>query len=97
MDKPVFRRDLGLFIITQLVEAPDSQVSETVRAQLRTMQGHIPTCEDVDLFDFLVQLSKQPLTEVSSFVKVLCDLERFYTRPQDPYEQRKSQKQALEV
>lgn len=97
MDKPVFHRDLGILIITQLFEAPDSQVSPVVRAQLRTMMGHIPTCEDVDLFDFCVQLSKLPLTEASSFVKVLCDLERFYTRPQDPYEKRESQEQALEV
>jgi len=81
--KPEFKRDLGVTIITELIDAPDSQVSEEVRAHLRALHDRIATCTATDLFDGCVAISKLPLTEVSRFVRVLCDVEQFYSRPQE--------------
>jgi hypothetical protein len=80
-DKPVFHRELGVLIVTELLGAPDGQISEDVRAHVRQTEQDLATYTAVGLFDWCVALSKLPLTEISSFVRVLCDVEQFYTRP----------------
>lgn len=81
MDKPEFHRDLGVLIVTQLLDAPASQISESVRADVRKMHANLATCSTNELFDWCTAISKLPLTEISSFVRALCDVEQFYTRP----------------
>ncbi len=77
MNKVPFPATTFFNILPQLINAPDSQISESVRTKLKL----ITSDSDQELFDTLVEISKLPLTEISSFVRELFKLEPYYIRP----------------
>lgn len=79
-----FKREVGVLIVTELLDAPDSQISEVVRARVREVNVGLAARSAAELYDWCAEIAKLPLTEISSFVRELCNVERHYTRPADP-------------
>jgi hypothetical protein len=65
-------------IVKMVAEAPDSQISYPWRVLCRNFNG-----TPVAAYDLLAKISKLGPTEASSFVKTLCNVERYYERPKE--------------
>lgn len=77
-------------IIKVLCKAPESQVEKHIKDNCIRFneKEHTP----VEMYDFIQSISEQPMVkinekmcigDISSFVQVLCDMKRFYLRPND--------------
>lgn len=76
-------------LIELMCEAPDSQMDKKVREKFLIFKDETHTPRE--MFDFLVSVSRIPITKVSekacigdisSFVAVTCALDNFYIRPE---------------
>ena len=77
---PAAKRQLMLMILESVASASDSQVdSYTHDIAVKTIST-IDGFTDAALFDQICDFS---LLDVSSFVRALCDLNKFYSRPLD--------------
>jgi hypothetical protein len=81
MAKPNFTQELADIILTGLATAPESQVERSLKEKIITFNTKKSTLREK--FDFLSKLSKQPTTEVSSFVQALCAVDMHYESPQE--------------
>ena len=66
-------------IIRELRTAPESQISENLRNECTVFYSTNKT--EAEKYDFLSGISKYPLTEISSFVRELCAVDKHYKRP----------------
>ena len=77
------KREMMEKIIVWCAEAPDSQVDKKYRKKFEEIANTFCALTDSELYDFLANVSKNGnIEEISSFVKTVCDMEKFYKRPQ---------------
>lgn len=67
------------FIIDELCKAPSGQISEDVRNSFFKFKSEEHTLSEK--YDFIVNVSKLPRTEISKFIVSMCELDRYYLRP----------------
>ena len=79
--KPVFKKEIFAQILPELAKAPDSQIDVHIRERIRNFVNE-GDHSDRQTFDFLDEIARTSCCGVSSFVQVLCDVDRFYTRPE---------------
>ena len=65
-------------IINGLIESPDSQVACEVKEDLKKINNSVTYAEK---YDIIVNISNMSSTIVSSFVKELCSLDKYYIKP----------------
>jgi len=63
-------------LFTELSHAPDSQIDENTKNMIFNFKGTY-----AEKYDFIVGVSKLDLCKISSFVRELCALDRYYLRP----------------
>ncbi len=68
--------DLIDMIMKELSTAPDSQIDNETRKEIINCKGGYP-----EKYDLLVKIGKMDTTQVSSFVRELCALDKYYKRP----------------
>jgi hypothetical protein len=72
-------KELIDMILTKLIiEAPITQIDDEARTKLTECRGTYG-----EKYDVIVEISKMDSTKVSSFVKTLCALDKYYLRPID--------------
>lgn len=71
-------KELIDMIFEQMVKAPDSQIDIETKTKFINCDGTY-----ADKYDIIVEVSKLDLSKVSSFVRELCSLEKYYLRPND--------------
>ncbi len=83
VDKPQPKREMMEVIVEQLSVAPDGQVAEHIRKDCEEAHKNIQKYSDAQLFDFINNIAKTSCCGTSSFVKTLCALDEFYTKPDE--------------
>jgi len=63
-------------ILNQLSTAPDSQIDNETKLKICECNGTY-----AEKYDTIVEISKLNLTKISSFIKGLCELDKYYLRP----------------
>lgn len=64
-----------------LMTAPRGQISEEVREHIHKFVDTHPKPTALQAFKFMDEIHQ--CTEISSFVRVLCDVRRFYLEPSE--------------
>jgi hypothetical protein len=78
--KQPFKKETVLESLKVVAEKlSDDQLSPEVRSRLQSFLAVPHT--DREFFLFLDSIAKLPITEISGFVQVLCDVRRFYLEP----------------
>jgi hypothetical protein len=83
MPKKVFSKDMFASIWPILCTAPDTQISEELQEELRDFDFDKAT--DLEVYVFCSELSPRAFSthDISSFIRVLLDVAKFYERPED--------------
>lgn len=77
-----FNKEMWVDTWPKLLEAPDSQIDQTVMAKLRNFD--VANKKPREIYDFLSGLSlKEPDTSISAFVRELIAVHKFYERPEE--------------
>lgn len=71
-------------IIKELCRAPENQLTPEIKETCMHANKIIHTLTPQNMFDFIVDIHKKPNGEISSFVRTLTNLERYYYRPKEP-------------
>lgn len=81
MAKQVFDKSIFAEIWPKLCDAPDGQISETVRKELRDFDFEKAT--SLEVYNFCSEVSSRAFAthDISSFVRVLFDVSNYYERP----------------
>jgi len=79
--KPEFKPNLVQMLALVLITAPDSQLSLGLKNESNCFFSSPRTPREA--YDFFNNISSQSVSEASQFVKSLCDVGRFYQRPNE--------------
>lgn len=71
-------------LLKALCVAPESQLSSELRNKSIAFRDTNPSLREQ--YDFLVQISRCPMEDASSFMRTLCSVDRYYKRPEDEHE-----------
>lgn len=85
--KKTATRELLMGIATHMVDAPFTQIERPSAAvdELEAMMMSATGVSDGDLYDAIQRLSQRPCpSEISTFVRAVCDLDEYYLRPAQP-------------
>ena len=75
-EKRIASDKLMTFIINVLCESPSGQISEDVKNSFIKLNSEDHTQSEI--YDFIVGVSKLPITEVSKFTVSMCELDKYY-------------------
>lgn len=78
--KSDFAKEMWVELWPKLLTAPDSQVSPAMLKKMRKFNMEEAT--PLEIYEFLVSISNEPLTELSSFMVQLFSVDKFYVRPE---------------
>jgi len=78
--KKEFTKDFAEIVLEALVTAPRSQLAPKLKQEAIDFKGRIHTLQQS--YDFCNYIYKQPEPDASSFVKVLCNVTKYYIRPE---------------
>lgn len=78
-DKSKFIKEMWISLWPQLLTAPQSQLSPALMKRIRAFK--VAEATDKELFDFLVQLSHEPVTELSAFMVEIFKVDKYYEKP----------------
>lgn len=83
--QPPLTRHLAERIVTLLIDAPSSQVSDAVKVRLLKFDRRLWSTKEA--YDLLAELNELPLNELSDFARATCNVRDFYKRPdEDEYQ-----------
>lgn len=63
-------------ILTELSNAPSTQIDKDIRERVKNCNGTYG-----EKYDTIVEISKESPTKISFFVRELCQLDKYYLRP----------------
>ena len=78
--KGPFAKEMWVELWPKLLTAPDSQVSPGILKKMRRFK--LEEATPLEIYEFLVKLSNEPLTELSSFMVQLFSVDKYYERPE---------------
>jgi len=78
-DKAEFAKEMWVNLWPQLLNTPDSQASPLILHKLQKFK--IADASPLEIYDFLVALSNEPVTELSAFMVQLFAVDKYYVRP----------------
>lgn len=78
-NKSEFVKAMWIDLWSDLLKAPDSQLSPLVLRKLQKFK--VVDATPLEIYDFLIALSNEPVTEISSFMVQLFSVDKYYVRP----------------
>ena len=72
--------ELMELILTNCEVAPNGQIDSITKNDIKNFNNGEHTSQEK--YDFIVGISKKPMTEVSKFIINLCSLDKYYKRPE---------------
>lgn len=79
--KAIFNPRLWDDVAVHLMTAPKGQISEVIKEHIHKFVDKYPHPTALQAFKFMDEIHQ--CTEISSFVRVLCDVRRFYLEPSE--------------
>ncbi|MBT6182916.1 hypothetical protein HN604_01165 [archaeon] len=74
-----FTTGLAKIILDAIMSAPDSQIHAPIKESTKNYFSTKRTLPEQ--YDYFTTLSKKPLTQISPFVRNLCEVHSYYPRP----------------
>jgi hypothetical protein len=82
-EKKVAARSILESVLNGIVTSPSTQIDPQLQREAIEATKNLAERTDAELFDIIQRVGDRGSGEVSSFVHVLCNLKRFYVRPQE--------------
>lgn len=81
MTQTVFDGKLFFNVLKEhLAPFPESQISKRIKTKIVEFVSQ--ERQDIEIYDFMLEIYNEPETEISSFVKQVCNVGQFYKRPE---------------
>ena len=82
--KRKFVREVWVTVLSEVANsAPHSQVDPELLNEIKTFVLEINNKSDEDIYDYLVNISKNSSYQTSSFIKQIFAVDNYYERPEN--------------